>query len=266
MHKTYWAEPLPPSPALPLYSRLNAPLVNKYIMYTSKFTGSIDNFIIRGRRKKLFARFPAHDHSLLISDLLLLCWLSVSRIVASQLVGASAFSLLSSPSCYSQPWTWTWTTLPPTMEEWWSWWHPSSISWAVTTSSSKPGSPPPEVQLLGPVSVSSSLLSLTDGWMQFLLWLNYTWGEGFFGFQSNSFFCLAHAEACRTLQNMPIEFSGSTSSCQSSDTTEDPPPVKKSNLMPKRSFPPFMTTVDVPLGILYAFQRLLGFGLMLSVM
>lgn len=159
-------------------------------------------------------------------------------------------------------------TLPPTMGQLQSWWHPSSISLAAITSSSKPGSPPLEVQLLEPASVSSSLPSSTDGWMQFLLWLNFTWDEGALVYNIIPIY-FAHAWACRTSRNMPRKLSGSTvltARRSNSDATENPSPVKRSNPLPRRTFPPFMPTVDVPRGILYAFQRLMGFGLMLSVM
>ncbi|KXN84783.1 Protein P80, partial [Leucoagaricus sp. SymC.cos] len=53
----------------------------------------------------------------------------------------------------------------------------------------------------------------------------------------------------------------------SSDTAETPPVAKKPNSrLPKRSIPPFIPSVDIPRGICYAFQRLLGFALMLAVM
>lgn len=177
-------------------------------MHLSKFTGSIDNLsssIIR-RGEKSFCSIPSTRSNLkmctrwrFLAHLLLLCrFVGISvqqeqgfRFQNSPARGSTAFS----SSCFSQPWTWM--TLPPTMGQWWSWWHPSSISLAVTTSSSRPGGLPPGVQLLELVSVSSSLLFLTDGWMQFPLWFNFTWGEG--SLASNpTLFCLAHAEV---LQN-----------------------------------------------------------------
>lgn len=60
----------------------------------------------------------------------------------------------------------------------------------------------------------------------------------------------------------------------SRDHTSSPQPsyegsdvsIKEKRHLPRRTSPPFIVGVDVPRGMIYAFQRLLGFILMLAVM
>lgn len=76
----------------------------------------------------------------------------------------------------------------------------------------------------------------------------------------------------RALRNVPTKaISGTVDSASrrsSSDTTETPSSAaaKNQKALSMRTIPPFLVTVDIPRGILYAIRRFLGFALMLAVM
>ncbi|KAJ3571339.1 hypothetical protein NP233_g3818 [Leucocoprinus birnbaumii] len=75
---------------------------------------------------------------------------------------------------------------------------------------------------------------------------------------------------CRALQKIPTKaISGGkdlTSRRSSSESAEPPSAPRKQGSLPTRTIPPFIPSVDITRGVLYAFRRILGFGLMLAVM
>lgn len=64
--------------------------------------------------------------------------------------------------------------------------------------------------------------------------------------------------------NKPLEDEASVLR-RSSDSAETSS-IKKKRTLPPRTTPPFVASVDIPRGIIYAFQRLLGFAMMLAIM
>jgi copper transporter 1 len=57
-----------------------------------------------------------------------------------------------------------------------------------------------------------------------------------------------------------------TPSPQRSSKSSDSISINEKRRLPPRMTPPFIAAVDIPRGMIYAFQRLLGFALMLAIM